>query len=131
MILNDKQFDEIKRLNNEVHSSRNELLQSLCEALSEHDEHEYYMYKTLEGSNAWTIIAEDTIGKDNYIKIDVETFRFSNPTSFAIKTLIIWDLKERRYTFHHFDWYGNRLSRQMTRKQEQEYKRKQCNEGEQ
>lgn len=121
--LNEKQFEEIKRINNTVNQSRDYVIELLCDVLSAESENEFYMYRYCGRANSWVVKANASTDKE--IKIEVETFRFANPTSYAIKALYIHDCSDHTNTFHFFDWYGNRLPKRMTRRQEEEYKRNQ------
>ncbi len=119
MRLSEKELEGIKELNNQVQPSRNYLLQNLCEVLSEDGEHDFYLHKILGGANSWVLIDEKA-DEENYLRIEVETYRFTSPTSYAIKCLIIYDHKERQYSHLFFDWYGNPISKRLTKKDEKE-----------
>lgn len=89
-----KRSNQIYKLSNTVVSKRNELLTLVCEILG----NEWYMTPWCDGCSY--ALAND---KENLF-VSVETYRFANPTSYALKTFV-----DGRNTYF-FDKYGNLVS---------------------
>lgn len=89
--LTSEQLEKIYELSNTVVSKRNELLTLICEILG----NDWYM-TTWCGGNSYAL-AND---KENLL-ISVVTYRFANPTSYALKALV------NNTQSYFFDKYGN------------------------
>ena len=89
--LTTEQLDKIHELSNTVVSKRNELLTLICEVLGD----DWYMTPWCGGCSY--ALAND---KENLL-VSVETYRFANPTSYALKALVDGS---KAYLF---DKYGN------------------------
>lgn len=107
MKLTQQQLNKIKELNNVVNGSRDMVLQTVCEILG----NSWYMRKYAGKSNSWKLIDEKTIGS-NQLSAFISTYRFSSPTSYAVKEILFCQSREGKkaeYTSYLFDWYGNIL----------------------
>ena len=89
--LTNEQLEKIYELSNVVISKRNELLTKVCEILGD----DWYMTPWCGGCSY--ALAND---KENLL-VSVETYRFANPTSYALKALIDGS------NSYFFDKYGN------------------------
>lgn len=76
--LTNEQLEKIYELSNTVVSKRNELLTQICKILGDN----WYMTPWCGGCSY--ALAND---KENLL-VSVETYRFANPTSYALKALI-------------------------------------------